>query len=203
MNKRYKQEYGRRFKKVNLWNIGPYLAKEILDGLKMFRRLKKHSIPPFNPETGLIVPNYTGIKSNEVIFEPDTDENKEILDKYNQIIDKMIFSFEEIVNENKNNPFYLARDKYFDNIESFGKTLTEEEKKEFEKFKKKKNDDSDGMFIWPSILEEFIEYHVPRFREEYGEIPQYEDMKKEVEEYTNKVNEGLKLFIMYLPHLWD
>ena len=81
--------------------------------------------------------------------------------------------------------------------------MTEEEKKEFEKFKKKKNDDSDGMFIWPSILEEFIEYHVPRFREKYGEMPQYEDMKKEVEEYTNKVNEGLKLFIMYLPHLWD
>ena len=70
MNKRYKQEYGRRFKKVNLWNIGPYLAKEILDGLKMFRRLKKHSIPPFNPETGLIVPNYTDIKSNEDIPEP-------------------------------------------------------------------------------------------------------------------------------------
>lgn len=86
MNKRKKiKKYNtRKYSPTQLWNLDYYLAKHIYYALKQFKAMERHGYPG--------------------CYGADTPE------KWEEILDKMLWSFKEISEDFKNQPLFSRKD---------------------------------------------------------------------------------------------
>lgn len=177
MNRRLKQKYGRRFKKKQLWDLDIYLSKFILNNLKAYRELSLNSYPPDLDEDS----DDTSIPSSlEIHSMPYKYTEDESIVRWKAIIDKMIWSFNEIAYGFPNEPQTLLYDEY----ESYIKTVRKEKK-------------------YPDSIPDHIVINDSMFREKYPGGAEPIATKEQTKEYNERVNKGLKLFVKYLKDLWD
>lgn len=98
MNKRFKQAYGKHLKKKQLWDMHTYLSRIILNNLRAFRALELHSVPhiPKEDESSIAPPLEVHHVTNS--------QDDPMIVKWKALIDKMIWSFNEIANDYPNDP---------------------------------------------------------------------------------------------------
>jgi hypothetical protein len=171
---RTKQKFGRYFNKKKRmhrsWDLFSYMAKEITQDLKYFKKYNVNSVPG---ELHLEICKNHGFEEGSM-----TDEQYKIIDeectkKWHEIIDKMIWSFEEISLEYPNDPMMKTISEYHERYPQLpGES--------FEDFFNSKTNRPD---IW--------------------EVYNYEEVKKKKEEYEDRKYEGLRLFAKWFENLWD
>lgn len=84
----------------DLWSADSTLAMVILPVLKEFRKMKKFGVPSCN-DTAIIT------------YEDETEEEHDKrIEEWNQTIDKMIWSFEQLVDENNEDQFWIVPPDY-------------------------------------------------------------------------------------------
>lgn len=85
----YRRRGKYRFSQKEVWNLDYYLAEIILIGLKQFKEGNRHGYP----------------SCVEGVYCTDAGVNqKELISKWEEILDKMIWSFDQIVNDRKDDP---------------------------------------------------------------------------------------------------
>jgi len=172
---RIKQKYGKKYNKRRAWDLFSYLAKEITVDLKCFKRENTHSIPGTLYNQVLEdfgYKQYSDIPEDEYTH---TEIEKESVKRWNEIIDKMIWSFEEIAEEYPHDPFMNAISEYHDKYP-------------------KKEDES---------FEEFFNNRPNKNRPDFDDTVDRKALNKEKEEYRYKIEEGLHLFAEWFENLWD
>lgn len=147
MNNRYRSKHkikGPKFNDREVWNIGFILARHIYKGLLQFKQSKRWGHP------GRI-----------------TEE------EWENILDKMIWSFKEIKDDFPSLPYNIEYDKWYKEKEKKGEPL-------FSSYKTK-----NGM----TAVKTYFDYT--------------DELKARDQEYRNRVDEGKKLFVKYIEDLWD
>lgn len=167
---RIKQKYGRKYKKRRAWDLYSHLAKEITTDLKAFKRYNVNSVPG---ELHLEICKKHGFEEGSMSDEQYKIIDEECTKKWHDILDKMIWSFEEISLEHPNGPMMKTISEYHERYPQLpGES--------FEDFFNSKTNRPD---IW--------------------EVYDYEEVKKKEEEYKARVDEGLHLFATWFVYLWD
>lgn len=162
------------FSKSEVWNLDKHLAIVIVKGLKQFKALNKHTIPPhlvteeINPETG-----------RETYF----DYSKEFCEEqWQDLLDKMIFAFTEHPTYFDINPYNF----YYD-------SLTHPEK--FPPIVWEDHPTYGKVTEWRQILKEGVTQE---------EVDAWWESSRAYDAYIKrKVDEGRELFIKYFNSLWD
>lgn len=108
---RYKQMFGKRYRKHRSWDLFSYLAKDIANDLRAFMLYNINSVPQE------FVPNIDKIKAGE-----DCEDLTEIGMKYwHETVEEMWWSFNEIANDHPNSPYNIAWNKYWKEIGQYRK----------------------------------------------------------------------------------
>jgi len=163
-----------RFNKREVWNLDKHLAKVIVQGLEQFKTLNKHTIPPhlvtedINPETG-----------REIYWDYSNEYCEE---KWQELLDKMIFAFTE-------HPTYFDIEPYdfhYDDL-SHPEKFSEPEWKDHPIYGK--------VTRWRRVLKEGVTQ---------DEVDAWWERSRAYNtEIKRKVDEGRELFIKYFDSLWD
>lgn len=151
MNKRAKQKIGIRHLKINtLWDLDHYLANHIHSALLQFKHMERNSYPG--------------------------QEGANTLEEWEEVLDKMIWSFDQSARDYPGDPFGLAWDEYYKkHPEELHQPLFEKE------------EDKDGYT--KLAYKSGFEYT--------------STVKEERIIYENRVQEGLDLFAKFFSALWD
>ena len=170
---RIKQKYGRKYNKRRSWDLFSHLAKEITTDLKAFKRYNTNSVPSTIHFEVLKQFGYDDKLANEIPDDKWPEIDAESTKRWHEILDKMIWSFEEISLEHPHSPMMNTISEYHNRYPQ----LPGESFEDF--FNSKTN------------------------RPEIWDIYDYEEVKRKTEEYNAKVDEGLHLFAEWFENLWD
>ena len=167
---RIKQKYGKKYNKRRAWDLFSYLAKEITVDLKAFKKYNTNSVPG---ELHLEICKNHGFKEGSMTDEQYKIVDKECTKKWHEIIDKMIYSFDQISKDYPDSPYRKMISEYHEKYPQLpGETL-----EEF--FNSKTNR--------------------PPMEEVYDIVR----IKHEENQYQDKITEGKMLFAKWFENLWD
>lgn len=148
MNNRYRSKCrtvkGPKFNNIEIWNLRDILSRHIYKGLVQFKKAKRCGYP------GTVTIN-----------------------EWENILDKMIWTFREIKDDFPNLPYNIEYDKW----------RKEKEKKDEPRFSSYKT--KNGMTA--------VKIH----------FNYTDELKDRDQEYRNRIDEGKKLFVKYIEDLWD
>ena len=152
MNTRWRQKKkitGYTFSKLQIWNASDTMVSFILPLLKEFKKMNRHGYP-------------------------DRDEATDTPEKWEAILDRMIYSFDQIHREYPDSPRNLANERMLkDHPDVYDYTLEKETRT--------------------------MHYlHQDWFKEYFTKAVNEEELA-----YRKRVEEGLLLFGKYLQDLWD
>ena len=154
-----------------LYDLNTSLAANIAQDLKKFKNFTDSYPDP-------------KVKFDEDTIHVTTNNDNPKLIAWKELIQKMIWSFDEIANLYPNNPSTLASKKFFDDIYDY---------------RKKHNMIDEGKYPWSQIANNIDfggEYNHPTgyFKDEFTD----EDIKL----YNERIKNGLKLFANNFQELW-
>ena len=167
---RIKQKYGRKYNKRRSWDLFSHLAKEITTDLKAFKKYNVNSVPG---KMHFEVVKEFGYEEGKIPDDKYKEINDECTKRWHEILDKMIWSFEEISLEHPNDPMMNTISEYHERYPQ----LPGESFEDF--FNSKTN------------------------RPEIWDVYDYEEVKRKTEEYHTRLEEGLHLFATWFENLWD
>lgn len=148
MNNRYRSKCraikGPKFNNIEIWNLSDILSRHIYKGLVQFKKAKRCGYP------GTVT-----------------------IDEWENILDKMIWTFREISRDYPNSPFNLEYERMY---KEHGNELLITER------------DENGNLV-------------TRSNEKYPIYT--EELKAKQEEFMKKIEEGKTLFVKYFDDLWD
>ena len=167
---RIKQKYGRKYNKRRAWDLFSHLAKEITTDLKAFKKYNVNSVPG---KMHFEVVKEFGYEEGNIPDDKYKEINDECTKRWHEILDKMIYSFDQISKDYPDSPY-----------------------------RKMINDYNEKYPQLPGeSLEEFFNSKINRPPME--EVCDIIMTKYEENKYQDKIMEGKMLFATWFENLWD
>ena len=170
---RIKQKYGRKYNKRRSWDLFSYLAKEITTDLKAFKKYNTNSVPGTIHFEVLKQFGYDDKLANEIPDDKWPEIDAESTKRWHEILDKMIYSFDQISKDYPDSPY--------------GKMISDYH----EKYPQ----------LPGETLEEF--FNSKTNRPPMEEVCDIIEVKHEENQYRDKIKEGKILFAEWFENLWD